>query len=138
MTAYTHSHTNTHLGTLMLHCIIPLFEYVSLSGAPLMFVSHSRDLKEGKKKNLLLATEITSLVRRFDRRFFELLKGMWNYLTKAWDEVPNLPLCGYLRDSPMSSENHQHSRTTFLWGFRQRMRCNSSGSKGSHKFNLKA
>lgn len=97
----------------MLHCVIPLFGYVSLSGTP-SCLYHTMQHK-GRDKNSFWPQRSQSchisLVCRLGRCCFELLKAMWNYLTKAWEEVPNLPLCCYLGDSLMSSEYHLHSHT---------------------------
>lgn len=99
----------------MLHCVIPLFGYVSLSGTP-SCLYHTMQHK-GRDKNSFWPQRSQSchisLVCRLGRCCFELLKAMWNYLTKAWEEVPNLPLCCYLGDSLMSSEYHLHSHTMF-------------------------
>lgn len=99
----------------MLHCVIPLFGYLSLSGTP-SCLYHTMQHK-GRDKNSFWPQRSQSchisLVCRLGRCCFELLKAMWNYLTKAWEEVPNLPLCCYLGDSLMSSEYHLHSHTMF-------------------------
>lgn len=81
-------HTNTHLSTLELHCVIPLFGYVSLSGPPLCLY-HTKQHK-GKDKNSFWPQRSQSYHITFVWRLcwccFELLKEMWNYLTKAWEE----------------------------------------------------
>lgn len=83
-------HTNTQLSTLELHCVIPLFGYVSLSGPPPPLCLYHTKQHKGKDKNSFWPQRSQSYHISFVWRLcwccFELLKEMWNYLTKAWEE----------------------------------------------------